>query len=200
MSKASHLTSDPARLVANMCHGKMGTTYGSTAAAKIDALTAAVGSINGTLYTLAAQDELVLAALAAANLPSAQANWRQPSGLDGAFYDQPAGTTVYYVLGFYDASGTATFKLVQGTFDPVAAQSTTLDPMQVSASGGIIFGGNSLAGKSVIPDVPNGFTPTAVLKVASGAAKFVPGTTALNGGTATVTFKDVSVLPVGGTF
>lgn len=199
MSKASHLTSAPQRLLANMCLGKMGTTYGSTAAAKIDALTATVGTINGLMYTLAAQDELVVAALAAANLPSDQANWRQPSGLDGAFYDQPANTTVYYVLGFYDASGTATFKVVQGTFDPRAIQSTTLDPMQVSATGGVLTG-NGVVGKSVIPDVPNGFTPTAVIKVESGAAKFVPATTALNGGSVTVTFKDVGVLPVGGTF
>ena len=80
MSKANSLTSLAARLAANMNFAKMGATVGSTAAAKVDALTAGVGSINGIMVTLAAQDELVLSALAAADLPSAQASYVQPSG------------------------------------------------------------------------------------------------------------------------
>lgn len=195
MSKANSLTSLAARLAANMNFAKMGATVASTAAAKIDALTAGVGSIGGKMVTLAAQDELVLSALAATDLPTAQANWVQPSGLTG-FYTQPAGTTVYYVLG---AIAAGTFKIVQGTFDPVAVQNTTLDPMQMSASGGIASAGGGFysLGKSVIPECPDGFLPTAVFKVVTAGSAFVPATTAL---TSISTFKDVSVLPVAETF
>ena len=115
----------------------------------------------------------------------------QPSGRTG-FYTQPAGTTVYYVIGV-NASGS--WKVVQGTFDPVAAQSTTADPMQVSAYGGMLT--PYAIGKSVIPDVPDGFTPVVVMKVVTSASAFVPATTALTG---LATFKNVSVLPVDGTF
>lgn len=195
MSKANSLTSLAARLAANMNFAKMGAAIANTAAAKVDALTAGVGSINGIMVTLAAQDELVLSALAAADLPSAQANYVQPSGLTG-FYTQPAGTTVYYVIG---AIAAGTFKVVQGTFTPVAVQNTTLDPMQMSASGGIASAGGGFyaLGKSVIPDVPDGFLPTAVMKVVTSGSAYVPGTTALTG---LATFKDVSVLPVAETF
>ncbi len=196
MSKANALTSFPARLAANMCFAKMGTAIANTGAAKIDALTAGVGSINGIMVTLAAQDELVLSALAASDLPAGNENYVQPSGLTG-FYTQPAGVVVYYVIG---AIASGSFKIVQGTFDPRAVQSSALDPMQLSASGGIASAGGGFyaLGKSVIPDVPDGFLPTAVMKLTTGAgAAFVPGTTALTG---LVSFKDVSVLPVASTF
>lgn len=195
MSKANSLTSLAARLAANMSFAKMGTAIANTSAAKVDALTAGVGSINGKMVTLAAQDELVLSALAAANLPTAQANYVQPSGLTG-FYTQPANTTVYYVIG---AIAAGTFKVVQGTFDPRALQDTTADPMQLSVSGGIASAGGGFyaLGKSVIPDCPDGFLPTAVMKVVTAGSAFVPATTALTG---LATFIDVSVLPVAETF
>lgn len=195
MSKANSLTSLAARLAANMSFAKMGTAIANTSAAKVDALTAGVGSIGGKMVTLAAQDELVLSALAATNLPTAQANYVQPSGLTG-FYTQPAGTTVYYVIG---AIAAGTFKVVQGTFTPVAQQTAALDPMQVSVSGGVVSagGGGFALGKSVIPDCPDGFLPTAVMKVVTAGSAFVPATTALTG---LATFIDVSVLPVAETF
>lgn len=190
MSKANQLTSMPLRLIANQCLGKMGATIANTTASKVDALTAVNVTIGGVMSAVAAQDELVMTALAASDLPTALTNWVQPTGRTG-FYTQPANTTVYYVFGW---NGTA-MKVVQGSFDPAAAQNTTLDPMQVGPLGGMLT--PYALGKSVIPDVPDGFTPCFVMKVVTGGAAFVPGTTALTG---IATFKDVGVLPVDGTF
>lgn len=179
MSTARHLSSLPLRLIANMCLGAMGSTIANTAAAKVDALTAVKATVGGFMVSVAAQDELVIAALAASDLPTSQANWLQPTGLPG-FYVQPAGTTVYYVFGTNSAG---TVKCVQGTYD-----GQVLNPAS----------GYTQLGKSVIPDVPaEGFTPLFVMKVVSGGSAFTPATTALTG---IATFKDVGVLPVDTTF
>lgn len=178
-----------------MCLGAMGSAIANTAAAKVDALTAVKATIGGIMVSVAAQDELVIAALAAANLPAATgAQYVQPSG-STAFYTQPANTTVYYVFGVIAAG---TVLCVQGLFTPRAAQSAALDPMGLSGSGGIIGGsGYTVNGSSVIPDVPDGFTPLFVMKVVTGGAAYVPATTALTG---IATFRDVGVLPVDSTF
>jgi hypothetical protein len=178
MSLARHLSSFPLRLIANMCLGKMGSTIANTTASKVDALTAVTVTIGGFAVAVAAQDELVLAALAASDLPTSQANWVPPWGLPG-FYTQPAGTTAYCVFG---ANAAGTVKVVQGTYD-----GQILSPAS----------GYTQLGKSVIPDVPDGFTPVFVMKVISGGAVFTPATTALTG---IATFKDVGVLPVDTTF
>ncbi len=178
MATLKQVPSAVQRLLGNMCYGKMGAAIANIAAAKIDALTAVVATVGGIMVTVAAQDELVIAALAAANLPAASgANYVQPSGLTG-FYVQPANTTVYYVFGVIAAG---TVLCVQGTYDG----------QQISPIG------YTALGKSVIPDVPDGFTPLFVMKVASGGATFTPATTALTG---IATFRDVGVLPVDSTF
>lgn len=181
MSKALHLTSAPQRLLANQCLGSVLAVIGATTTAITTTGTPAL-AFDGILTPAAAQTNLALSALAASSLSSNQAGYLQPSGLDAAFYVQPANTTVYYVLGVV---GGSTWKVVQGTYDTQA----------------LPFSG---VGRSVIPDVPDGFVPVAVIKVVTSGATFTVGTTSLgtggqtSGGVATI--KNVSVLPAAGTF
>mgnify|MGYP000134259727 CR=1 FL=1 len=161
MSTARHLSSLPLRLIANMCLGAMGSTIANTAAAKVDALTAVKATVGGFMVSVAAQDELVIAALAASDLPTSQANWLQPTGLPG-FYVQPAGTTVYYVFGTNSAG---TVKCVQGTYD-----GQVLNPAL----------GYTQLGKSVIPDVPADTPTVKVAKVGIVGAGTMGGGIAMN--------------------
>lgn len=177
MSKANQLTSMPARLAANMCFGSVAAVVGATTSAFTTTGTPGV-SHDGIITTLSAQTNTALTALAAADLPSAFAQFVQPSGNLG-FYVQPAGTTVYYVIG---VTAGGAWRVVQGTYDGQPISNI----------------GISSVGKSEIPDVPtSGFTPVAVMKIVSGGSAFTPGTTAL---TSISTFRNVSVLPVGGTY
>lgn len=175
--KASHLGSDALRAIANLCLVKVAAVIGATTSAFT---TTGVGAatVNGFMVALAAQTNTVLSALLGSDLAAGLANWLQPSGLTG-FYVQPAGTTAYYVIG---VTAAGTWKVVQGTYDGQVIGAVT---------------GYPTAGKSVIPDVPNGFTPVTVMKVVSGGSSFTPGTTALTG---VATFRDVGVLPVDATF
>lgn len=193
MSKANHLSSMATRLLANLCLARVAAVIGATTSAVTTTGTGAA-TVGGFMVAITAQTNLALSALAAADLPLSQAGYRQPSGREG-FYTQPAGVTCFYVLG---VTGAGAWKVVQGTFDPIpAGQSAALDPMQVSATGGL-FPGYAGNGRSVIPDVPaEGFTPVTVMKVVTAGAAFVPATTAL---TSIATFKDVGVLPVDQTF
>jgi len=188
--KTKQLNFGPTRLIANMCFGTVLAVIGATAAAFTTTGTPSV-SVDGKTFALTAQTNTPLAALAAANLPAATgAQYTQPSGLLG-FYTQPANTTVYYVIGVIAAG---TWLVVQGTFDP-KVQSATLDPMQIGATGGVQGGYGS--GKSIIPDVPEGFVPVAIMKVITAGSTFVPATTALTG---IATFQNCSLLGVFETF
>lgn len=177
MAQAKHLTSEAARLAANMSFTK---AAGVAATANIGHAALLV-SHDGAQTAVVANAALALAALAASDLPSSMAQWKQPSGTTG-FYSHPtaaslgvASVTVYYVFG---VTAAGTVKVVQGTYDNQALP-------------------NGAVGKSVIPDVPSGnFTPVTVMRIVSTAA-FVPGTTTT---AAVSTFKDVAVLPVGSTF
>lgn len=196
--KTKQIPFGPNRLVANMCFGSVLAVIGGTATAFTTTGTPSV-SVDGTVFALTAQTNTALTPLSASDLPTSGANWAQPSGLTGStaatgFYTQPANTTVYYVIGV-NASGS--WRVVQGLFDNRSPQSAALDPQGLSASGGVISTGYTVGGKSVIPDVPDGFTPVAVVKVVSGGALFTPGTTALTG---LATFKNVSVIPSAETF
>lgn len=102
------------------------------------------------------------------------------SSLDPA-YVQPTGTTVFYVLAVNSAG---TVAVVQGSY---LNQSITYgsDLSKV------------LVGDGDIPEVPSGYVPFGVMKVVTaGGATFTPGTTALDAANVTVTYYDVSVLPV----
>lgn len=202
MSKALHLNTSAQRLMANMALGSVAAVIGATTTAITTSGTPAL-TFDGILSAATAQTNLALLPLTAADLASNYANWAQPSGLTaataaGGFYVQPANTTVYYVVVITPAGN---WRVVQGTFDQ-KVQSTTLDPQQVGATGGI-FGGYAV-GKSVIPDVPDGVVPVAIIKVVSGGSTFTVGTTSLgtagqsSGGVATI--KNVTLLPAAGTF
>lgn len=129
--------------------------------------------IDGIIRALAAQTNTALTPLVAADLPVATgANYLQPSGLAG-FYSQPAGTTTYSMLGV-NAAGTV--RLVQGTY--VGQQ---IAPVGYTALGD----GNC-------PDVPDGFVPFAIMKIISGGAVFLPGTTVLTG---VATFLNILAIP-----
>ena len=171
----------PVRLLANACFGRVSAVIGATTTAFTTTGTPAV-SHDGTLTTLTAQTNTALAALAAADLPAAFANYVQPSGRIG-FFTQPANTTVFYVIG---VTAGGAWRVVQGTHD------------------GQILGeslGITERGRSVIPDVPTeGFTPVTLMRVVTGATTFVPGTTALNAANVTTTFRDISVIPAAATF
>jgi hypothetical protein len=183
MALARHLNTAPDRLQANMALGNAAVALG-TDAATLDSSAIPIAH-GGIVTTLAAMNETALSALAGSDLPTVSINgasatnpWVQPRGVAG-FYTQPAATTVYYVIG---AIAAGTVKVVQGTYDN---QDLT------NASG---YVGK---GKSVIPDVPDGFTPFCVIKIVTVASTFVPATTAL---TSISTIKNVNVLPVASTF
>lgn len=93
-----------------------------------------------------------------------------------AKYVQPASTTVYYVLAL-NAAGTVAS--IQGGYN---GQSIT-------------YNGQAFTSAGVMPEVPVGYTPFAVLKVVTGATTFDPATTALDAANVTVTYFNVSTLP-----
>jgi len=169
--KLSQVPFGPNRLIGNMCLGAALAVIGSTASAFTTTVAVPV-VIDGVLQTLGAQTNTALAALVDADLPASSRPYLQPSGLSG-FYSQPAGTTVYYVIGV-NAAGTV--KVVQGTF----------------AGQQVVANGYTVQGDGSVPDVPDGFVPFAILKVVTAGSAFVPGTTAL---TSIGTFRNISVLP-----
>lgn len=172
--KLSAIAQAAQRLVGNMCHARVAAVIGATTTA---VTTTGTGfyTIDGVARAVSALTNQALSALAAADLPTAQANWLQPSGLGGAFYVQPANTTAYYVIGL-NAAGTV--KVVQGLYQG----------QQVQYPGGL-----TVIGDGTVPDVPDGFIPITVMKIVSGGSTFTPGTTALTG---IATFTDVTVLPL----
>lgn len=167
MSKASALTAAAHRLIANNVLTKAGAVIGATATAFTTGV-AITTVIDGIMRSVAAFTNQALVALSTSDL----ATFVQPSGLN-AFYTQPANTTVYYVL-CVNAAGTP--RVVQGTWQG----------QQVQA------GGATVVGDGTVPDVPDGWVPFALIKLASGGAVFIPGTTALTG---LATFFDLNVLP-----
>jgi len=175
MATAAHIRTAAERQMANQCLFNGLAVIGSTATAFT---TTGAGSITvaGVMRNIAAQTNTALAALVAADLPASQVDYVQPTGSTG-FVQLPVGTTCYYVIG---ANVAGTIKVVQGSYDGLA-----------------IGSGGYAVGKSVIPDIPLGFTAFAVMKVVSGAAVFLAGTTALTG---VATFINVGLVPVATTF
>ena len=172
MSKLNHLPTAAQRLLGNCIQGRAATVIGATASA-ITSTVAVVSVIDGITRAVAAFTNQALVALLGSDLPTALANWLQPSGRT-TFYVQPANTTVYYVV-VVNAAGA--IRIVQGTF---SGQILT-DPS-----------GYTVTGDGSVPDIPDGVVPLAILKIASGGATFTPGTTAMTG---LLTVIETSVLP-----
>lgn len=107
----------------------------------------------------------------------------------GLSYIQPAETTVFYTLGL-NAAGTVC--VVQGSY---AGQKLSTDPTK---GVGVSQMGATWVGDGSIPDVPEGYTAIAVLKVTTAAATtFTAGTTLLDAAGVTVGYHEVAVLPDG---
>ena len=94
-----------------------------------------------------------------------------------AFRVQPANTTIYYVMAVNAAGTVRTF---QGRFNGEQFTNPT---------------GMNLVGDGTVPDVPDEWCPFALLRIATGATTFTPGTTALNAANVTTTIFDVAYLP-----
>lgn len=136
---------------------------------------ATVKTTNAIVYSIAG----VLYSKAALSAQAITA--RHASDPEQVSYVQPVSTTVYYVLSL-DSAGNVTMK--QGDYDG------RVPPNHL---------GNSVVGKSVIPDVPDtwGVTPFGVIKiVTNGSTTFTVGTTALDAAGVTATYYDIAVLPV----
>lgn len=177
MAKIAGLTSADLRILANMNVTRGVLAINAASAATVKTTNAIVYLVDGIFYNKAALSAQALSALAASDLPASLSNWLQPSGLNGAFYVQPTGKTVYYVLAM-NAAGTV--KVVQGTYDGQE----------------LLPGVNSAVGKSIVPDVPAPFVPFGLIKVVTGSATFTPATTALDASNITFTFYDVGMLGV----
>jgi hypothetical protein len=54
---------------------------------------------------------------------------------------------------------------------------------------------STIQGIGTVPDVANGLTAIGIIKITVNSSTFVPGTTALDAGTITPVYLDVSVLP-----
>lgn len=131
-------------------------------------------TVDGVFNSKAVTDNIATAAPTLAQFPSNYLAWT----LYSLAADNVARTH-YYVFALSSAGAVVTF---QGTYD---GQDLTMR------------GGGVAKGKSVIPNVPDGFVPFAIAKVVStGATAWVPGTTLWStvGGN-TVTITNVGVMP-----
>lgn len=104
-------------------------------------------------------------------------------------YAQPANTTVYHILGV-NVDGTVA--VVQGTYS-----GQNLVPPVTAGVGALANSGTSFVGDGSIPSLPAGFAPFGLLKIATGATTFTPGTTNLNAASVTATFWDIGLIPEG---
>lgn len=172
--KLNQLGISALRALGTSCLVKAVLAINAAAAATVKTTNAITYVIDGILYS-----KVALAAQALAPI-------------SGAFYTQPANTTVYYTLAL-DAAGNV--RVVQGTY---AGQ-----PLN---TGGVVT-----VGDGTVPDVPDLsvasmdtsgnqtpatiWCPFGVIKVVTGATTFLAGTDALDKASCTFTFYDVMYLP-----
>lgn len=131
-------------------------------------------AIDGILYAKAVTDNIATAAPTAAQLPTGWENWTRYS--IGA---AEAARTFYCVFALNAAGDVVMF---QGSYE---GQDLTFRGMPL------------VKGDGLIPDIPAGFAPFAVIKVANPASTaFVTGTTAwATAGDLTVTIRNLSTIP-----
>lgn len=167
------------RILGNMAYSSHVFAKTAGSVATVQTTGAVVFSTDGIMKSKAALSAFNWAddALkASTDLVASLANWLQPSGLDGAFYTQPANTTVYYVFAV-KGSDASTVRVVQGLY-----------------SGQTPMVGINTGGGGKVPDVPDGFVPFGLMKVVTGATTFAPGTDNLDKASVTFTFSDLAVL------
>lgn len=133
-----------------------------------------VYAFDGVLKTYAPTDNIAVAAPTAAQLANEYQKWTLYS-----ISATDVARTFYMVFAF-DSAGTVT--TFQGTY---SGQDLTGR------------GGNMAKGDGLIPQIPDGFVPFGIIKIANPATlAFVPGTTALTTASSrVVTFTNINILP-----
>lgn len=181
MPSLNDLNSVALRLLGNMVTGTPPVTaVNGVGAATFKTTNAIIHLNNGKLKSRAALSAVALAAPTTSTTKTTGETMTQAEVDAWRLYTVPAGSIAYIVLAL-DGASTPNAVAFQGGYD---GQDLAFR------------GGGVSKGKSVIPDIPAGFVPFAVIKLAYASA-FVPGTTALD--VAGVSFTDVGVLPVGTT-
>lgn len=174
MSDLSKLTArDLLNAIGTRCMTKITLAINAAGAATVKSTGAINYTIGGVFYTVAAL-------AAKAMTITHRADGSAVTTADPA-YVQPAETTVVYVLAVNSAG---TVAVVQGSY---AGQSITykVDKSKV------------LTGTGGLPALPAGYCPIGAVKVKTAAATtFTPATTALDAAGLTVTFTDLSQLPL----
>lgn len=174
MSNLATITNaDLREALGSMVFNKAVLAINAASAATVKTTNAYTYSVDGVM--------LSKAALAAQAITPTHDCMGNPVASGVAAYVQPANTTVYYVLSL-DASGNV--YVSQGSYaGQVQAFPNDLSRTNLGAGG--------------IPVEPKNVNATAVglLKVATGAVTFTPGTTALDAANVTATYYDINMLP-----
>ena len=180
MSSLSDTNTSGLRQFGNMVLGPIPVVAINAASALTVKTTAAINyTLDGLLKQKAILSAVALAApttsttkgIAATALTQAEVDpWR--------FYTLPASSTCYLVLALDGSANVVTF---QGTYD--GQDQTTRSGLAMAK------------GKSIVPNIPDGFVPFGIVKVVTGATTFLPATDALDKASVTFTFRDIGVLP-----
>lgn len=174
MSDLSKLSArDLISAIGTRCMTKITLAINAASAATVKTTGAINYTIGGIFYTAAALSNKAITVTHRADGSAVTAN--------DAAYVQPAETTVVYVLAL-NAAGT--LAVVQGSY---AGQSITFSADKSRV----------ITGTGAIPALPAGYCPIGAIKVKTAAATtFTPATTALDAAGLTVTFSDLSQLPL----
>jgi hypothetical protein len=174
MASLQDLRSTALRAPGNMCFVSGLVAAATTAGLYKTVTNTIVYTFDGTFKTYAPTDNIAYAAPTAAQLPGEFERWA-PYSISATDVAR-----TFYLVGAFDSAGTVT--TFQGTY---AGQDLSRR------------GANMGKGDGLIPQIPDGFVPFVVIKVANPASlAFVPGTTALTTASSrVVTIANVSVLP-----
>lgn len=174
MSDLSKLTaSDLLDAIGTRCATKITLAINAASAATVKSTGAIIYTIGGVFYTAAALANKAITVTHRADGSAVTAK--------DAAYVQPAGTTAVYVLAL-NAAGT--LAVVQGSY---AGQSITFSADKSKV----------ITGTGAAPSLPAGYCPIGAIKVKTAAGTtFTPATTALDAAGLTVTFTDLSQLPL----
>jgi hypothetical protein len=162
---------DQRRLLGDRCYVFSTLAINAGGAATVKTTGAVIYSVDGVMYSKAALSAQVITIThdQLGRDVSTQPSW--------AKYIQPVSTTAYYLLGV-NAGGTVC--TVQGGY---AGQTLTLNGAPYVSAG-------------AMPELPAGYAPIGVIKIApTVAATFDPGTTLLDAANVNATYFNVSTLP-----
>lgn len=177
MASLQDLRSAAARIVGNMALGTPWVTAVNTGGAATFKTTNAILHLkNGKPVSRAALSAVALTAPTTSTTDVYGTAMTANEAAKWALYTVPAGEVAYIVLAL-DGASTANAVAFQGTYEG----------QDLTGRGGHLSKGDGL-----IPQIPDGFIPFAIIKLAYASA-FIPGTTALD--VSGVTFADYGILP-----